>query len=144
MKKIILNKENRIKRNENYETLDKIRNEITKRINAEYKPEIKAIQDENEMLINEEKTFRANVQNLLKELYDDKKLYDTVFKVTTQTGKDNERIREYTGRIQNPQKYVYYPSEGCFNFICPEYNDEKPFTIGLSCLMGIEVISIPF
>ena len=131
--KAILNKDNRIKRDENSEQLQAIEQEIAQRIRAEYKSELLALRTENTDLFSLEKIFRTEAQEILSKL-----TTHSVVIVKTQTGKGSTRINEYKGSIQKEvTKY-----ETWFNFISKDRdNDERPFTIGLSCLLSIDVIS---
>lgn len=132
MNKAELNKDNRIKRDENHEVLNTIEAAIAKRIRAEYSEEIKALRDENENCYAEEKVFRSNVQELLKSVD-----ITTKLKVVTQVGKGSTILNTYVGHLE--KKPEFYPTS--FNFISPDRDNElRPFTIGFSCLQSIEII----
>jgi len=121
----------RIKINENYEVLRSIEQEISNRIKLEFASEIQGLKAENDLLYKEEKAFIDQAKEILKRANT-----TTLLKVKTQTGKNSELIREYTGTIQS--EFNCYDS--IFNFISPNNYDGKPFSIGFSCLLSIEII----
>jgi seryl-tRNA synthetase len=131
MEKAEIRKEVRIKQSENYELLDTIKTKIRHRIEAEYEDETNALRKENETLHAEYKTFEAEAQKILASVTPATKL-----RVKTQVGKGSSIVNEYVGHIESAFKF----RDTCFNFISPEKNEGKPFTIGLSCLMAVEVI----
>ena len=129
--KVALNKDVRIKRDENYEVLRSIEQKISDRIRAEFANEISDIKAENEKFHTEDKSFREQAKELLKTI-----TTETLLKVKTQVGKGSTIIQEYTGHIERNFKY----NDGTFNFVSPDKYDGKPFTIGFSCLLSIEVL----
>jgi formylmethanofuran dehydrogenase subunit E-like metal-binding protein len=133
MRKVELNKDNRIKRYENHETMDKIRQQIAHRINTEFTSECSNLLLENTRNYDLEKQFIKDARELLLTINT-----DTLLKVTTQVGKNAEILHTYTGHLE---KDFSYRSLGTFNFISVDRdNDNKPFTIGFSCLQSIEII----
>ncbi len=126
-----LSKNIRIKRDENYEILRLIEQRVSDRIRAEFANEISDIQLENKKNLEEEKLFREQAKEILKTA-----TTETLLKVETQVGKGSTVIQEYTGRIDKQFKY----NDGTFNFICSDKYEGKPFTIGFSCLLSIEVL----
>lgn len=128
--KAILNSNVRIKKNENYEELNRIHNEIQERIAAEYEQERKGLRKENELLYEQERIFKNITEKVLFGLKP-----DTQIKVITQVGKNQSVFHSYIGKIEKP-----YDGNSCFNMIDDGYNDGKPFTIGLSCLQLIMVV----
>jgi hypothetical protein len=126
-----LNAGNRIKRLENYEAMEAIRIEISKRIQLEYSKELKAYTDENEKLYVDEKSFFKEVQIILNSVD-----VSTKLKVVTQVGKGSTVLNTYEGHIEKKIGY----RDTYFNFCCEERYDGKPFTIGFSCLVSIEIL----
>jgi len=130
--KIELSQNNRIKRHENYAQLDAIESVIRERIRSEYTEEIKQLRNENDKSFEEEKEFILSVKQFLPGLSPSDKL-----KVTTQVGRNSDIIRTYTGHIEKRIPF----NQSYFNFVSPDYIDGKPFTIGLSCLQSIEILT---
>lgn len=127
-----LNKDNRIKRMENYEAMDSIRKEIAARIQLELGKELSAYTEENEKSVKEEKEFYKEVSKILRDSD-----VGTRLKVVTQVGKGSTILNEYVGNLAYKPEY----SATHFNFISEQRdNDGKPFTIGFSCLQSIEVL----
>ena len=132
MKKLELNKGNKPKIYENYDLLKAIERKISEKIRSEFSSEISAIREENELLLLEERTFSENVRDLLLTIDT-----STQLKVVTQIGVNGSVLNEYNGKLQRKYKY----GDGYFNFISEDRNnDNKPFTIGFSCLQSIEII----
>lgn len=130
--KIQLSKNVRIKRDYNYKLLAAKTASKYKMSNRVNDSELSALRDENSNLHMEDKAFREEAKKLLRTITP-----DTPLKVKTQIGKDSTIIHEYNGHIE--KKFGY--NDGHFNFISPDRDNEcKPFTIGLSCLLSIEVI----
>lgn len=130
MKTVSLDQFNRIKRMENHEAAEKIRITISNRINKEYNQETRALRDENENLYAEEKVFNKQVQELLNGITP-----ATPLRVITQVGPGDKIFNTYTGHLQKDPGFM--PTY--FNFVSPERNN-KPFTIGFSCLQSIEIL----
>lgn len=126
-----LSKDVRIKRDLNYEVLRSIESRISAQIRAEFESEVSAIRGENEKFHKEDKDFREQAKEILRKITP-----ETLVKVKTQVGKGSEVVQRYTGHIERDFKY----SDGTFNFISPGKYDGKPFTIGFSCLLSIEVL----
>lgn len=134
MKTVTLNKNVRIKRDQNYETIEAIRNSIAERIKAEYAKdaELLALQAENGNLCDSEKEFYGFLRDFFKGVTPETKL-----RVVVQVGKGSKELFEYIGNIQRTLAY----SDTWFNFISLERdNGSKPFTIAFSCLQSVEVI----
>jgi hypothetical protein len=132
--KASLNKDNRIKRDENYAQLKSIRNTITTRINLEYNSELKSLGLENEKLLKSEYEFYDSVWEILNSI-----TKETKVKVGTQVGPGSSILNEYIGTVDNIP--LVWNGQKYFDFISKDRdNDEKPFTIGFSCLRSIEVI----
>lgn len=131
MKKVELNKDIRIKRDENYQVLKNIEDRISAKIRAEFESEVSAIRAENDTLYQKDNEFREEARELLKTITP-----QTLLKVRTQVGVCSKVIQEYKGHIEKNIKY----NDGHFNFISPDKHDGKPFTIGFSCLQSIEII----
>lgn len=127
-----LNQHNRIKRDENYEVLNSIKNRISQKIQAEFDAEIKDIKSENEKYWEEEKVFKEEARQILLKITPQTKL-----KVSTQVGRGSKIIQTYEGNLE--RKFEW--RDGTFNFISPNNYDGKPFTIGFSCLQSIEIIN---
>lgn len=127
-----LNKEIRIKASINREEMDMIRMKITARINQEYAKELNAYEIENKKFYQEENVFHFKVYELLRCVDTNTKL-----RIVTQVGKNSSVLNEYIGHLE------YEPDldDTYFNFISEQKGkDERPFTIGFSCLQSIEVI----
>lgn len=132
MKKVELNKDVRIKRDENYEVIENIRKVIAWRINAEYRSEIYGIQDEIDGFIKAERQFYQDCKDFFKNVTIADKL-----KVVVQVGKGSKELFEYTGFLEKPLRF----NDTLFNFISKERdNDLKPFTIAFSCLQSVELL----
>lgn len=132
--KAFLNKDNRIKRDENFAQLKSIRSTIANRINMEYNSELKSIGLENEYLLKEEYAFYDSVWEILNAINKETKL-----KVSTQVGSGSLILHEYIGTVANLP--LVWSGQKYFDFISKDRdNDERPFTIGFSCLRAIEVI----
>ena len=129
MKKVELSEHIRIKRDENYEVLRTLKETISQKIRAEFESETKGVSDENESFHKQDKEFREKASELLKTLNTQTKL-----KVKTQVGRGSTLIHEYEGYLR--RKYT----DGVFDFIDESKYDGKPFSIGLSCLLSIEVV----
>lgn len=125
-----INSEVRVKKWKNYEQLDMLKDEIKKRIEAEYCSEIKALEVENRLLYAQEVVFKNIAKSVLKNLKP-----DTQIKVITQTGKNQSVLVEHVGTIEKP-----YDGGSYFNMIDDGYNGGKPFTIGFSCLQLIQIL----
>lgn len=129
IKKVSMSKDNRIKLRQNYEALDSIKREITKRVEQEYSVELKALEEENKYFRDEEVRLKKDAKDFLLSVNAKTKL-----KVCVQVGEGGRIINEYVGTLQRDfTRYDTY-----FNFIDPTYLDGKPFTIGFSCLLSIE------
>jgi len=128
--KIGINKDVRIKRDENFKSLRKIEENIRHRIYEEYMTETKAIWEENEKFLTEDKAFRKQAEKLLSKLP-----FRASLKVTTQIGENNSILETYKGYLERP----YLPLSGYLDFVCQEKLNGKPFTISFSCLQSIEV-----
>jgi len=126
-----LNKDIRIKRLENYEAMEAIRTEISKRIQKEFAKELKAYNDENEKSYTDEKAFFKEVETILKSVD-----VNTKLRVVTQVGKGSTVLNAYEGHIEKKLGY----GDTHFNFCCETKFDGKPFTIGFSCLQSIEIL----
>lgn len=131
MKKLHLPKDNRIKRNENSQLIADIKQKIYERVELEFQNEVSALRNENQAFYTEEKQFFESVKDLLKEVTPETKL-----KVVTQVGVGSKILNEYTGNLEYKIPY----NQTYFNFISPEYNEGRPFSIGFSCLQSIEII----
>lgn len=125
-----LDKNNRMKRDENYQLIDSIKTTIRQRIEAEYHSELEMLRDENEHFIRDEKAFYKEVTSLLKTVN-----YETKLKIVTQVGKGSTVLNEYVGNLAKTN----YATDGIFDFIS-ESRGNKPFSVGFSCLQSIEVI----
>lgn len=130
--KVEISKNARIKRDENYEVLRSLEQEISNRIRAEFANEVQGIKKENENYHEMEKSFREQAKELLKNVTP-----ETLLRVKTQVGHNSTIINEYTGHIE--RKFNWY-KDGTFDFISPDKYEGKPFTIGLSCLLSIEIL----
>jgi hypothetical protein len=127
-----LNKDNRIKRMENYEAMDSIRKEIAAKIQLELGKELSAYTEENKKSVKEEKEFFTEVSKILRNSD-----VCTKLKVVTQVGKGSTILNEYVGNLAYKPEY----SATHFNFISEQRdNGGNPFTIGFSCLQSIEVL----
>jgi len=127
-----LNKDNRIKRSENYEAMEAIRTEIAKRIQLEYAKELKAYSDEIEKSVEDQRDFYKDVTNILNNV-----TTETNLRVVTQVGHNSTVLNTYEGHIEKKISY----GQSHFNFISEQRdNGGKPFTIGFSCLQSIEII----
>ena len=131
MKKVELHQDIRIKRDENYEVLRSIEQRISERIRSEFQAEVSDMKAENENFHKQDKEFVEQAKELLKTITP-----ETLLRVKTQVGRGSTIIQEYEGHIQRNFKY----NDGSFNFISPGKYDGRPFTIGFSCLLSIEVI----
>ena len=130
MEKVALNKDVRIKRDENYVVLTNIENQIRNEVRKRFADETKVLREETDSFVKEEKEFHRKAQEMLRGLTPNDKL-----KVCTQVGKGSSVINEYVGYIEKNIKY----SDTWFNFISDDrMNDGRPFTIGFSCLLSIE------
>jgi hypothetical protein len=131
-KKVILNKDNRIKRSENFESLKKIENEISYRIRSEYSSEKEVLNNEINCLLDEEKQFRKDALELLRTCNEESNL-----RVSVQVGPNNNILYYYRGHLQRKLGY----NDTSFNFISDDRdNDGRPFTIGFSCLQSVEIL----
>ena len=128
MKTAILNPYVRIIKDENYEKLKSIENEIRERIQAEYTEEIEALRKQNEELHSEDKKFRAQAKVVLRKV-----TFEDTVKLSVQVGKGSTTIRHYVGKV------VQYDGGDVFNVVVPDHMDGKEFTIGLSCLQSIKI-----
>jgi len=126
-----LSKDVRIRRNLNYDVLHSIERRISNQIRAEFESEISDIKGENEKFYKEERDFMEQTKKILRKISP-----QTLVRVRTQVGKNSEVIQEYIGHIQREFKY----NDGTFNFISTGEYDDKPFTIGFSCLLSFEVL----
>ena len=115
---------------ENHESMEKIRKDIAARINKEFNAETRALREENERSYDEEKEFVKQVQELLKSITP-----ATPLRVVTQVGPGSTILNTYTGHIEKDPGFM----PKWFNFVSPERNN-KPFTIGFSCLQSIEIL----
>ena len=125
-----LSKFNRIKRDENYKLINSINTTIKQRIESENNYELQILREENSNLVADEKEFYKEVANLLNSI-----TTKDLVKVVTQVGEGSKILNEYVGHIQHN-----YKDGSVFNFIS-ESRDNKPFTIGFSCLQSIEIIN---
>ncbi len=133
MKKVELNKDNRIKRSENYNLLNSIKANISARIHTEFNNEITALRNENDVFLKEEKEFYAQVLDILKNVQP-----DTLLKIVSQTGIKSNRLTEYTGYLIK----TYGTNATVFDFVSNDRdNDMRPFTVGFSCLQSIEILN---
>ena len=126
-----LSREVRIKRDENYIILKNIEDGIRERVRKEYESETKALREENSTLTQTEKEFRKEANDILSFVSS-----EATLKVETQVGPGSTIVREHIGHLAKP----FRPGDGYFDMRAMDYNDGKPFTIGFSCLMSIEVI----
>lgn len=131
MKKIELHKDNRIKRIENYVVLKSIENKISEKIRKEFEGETLDIRLENDTLFKQEKEFINQAKEFLTKITP-----QTSLRVKTQVGKDSDVIQQYEGHIEK----TFRMYDSTLNFICKDFLDGKPFTIGFSCLQSIEII----
>jgi len=128
-KTAILNPFVRQKYSENFEEIAKIREKIKIEIDEKVAGEIKLYREENDRLIKEEKEFKSLAASVMKDAFNTKSRVI----VSSQTGRNGSTIREYRGYIT--KMYDDY----AFDLSAENYNDGKPFTIGLSCLQSIEI-----
>lgn len=131
MEKVVLNKDVRIKRDENYFVLDSIRKVISNRINAEYLSETSALQKEVRESHDQESKFIEDVRLFLKGVNE-----LTPLKISVQVGPGSTIIHQYTGFLEKKVGF----GDKWFNFTSKERDNEcKPFTVGFSCLQSIEI-----
>jgi len=123
-----ISKFNRIKRDENYEVMESIKRTIADRINTEYNEQLTGMREENSNLFAEEKAFYPKAFEILS-----KCTKDTNVKIVTQVGKGSVVLNEYVGHVYRIH------NKTLFDFIS-ESRDNKPFTVGFSCLQSIEIM----
>lgn len=132
--KVELSKEVRIKRDQNHTVLRCIEERIIDFFEDDDEKvlSILSLKDENHKLYKIELEFRKEALKLLRNITP-----NTQIKIKTQVGKGSTLIQEYTGHIE---KNVGH-NDSMFNFISPDRNGGNPFSIGLSCLLSIEVLN---
>ncbi len=118
-KKASLPKSNRQKRYDNQDEIE--------RLTAPFKKE-------NAELYAAELAFREEAKKIL--LSCTPTVSGTILRVSTQTGRRSSIVRKYIGNLE----YKFGYSDSTFNFVDRKYNDGKPFTIGFSCLLSIEIV----
>lgn len=126
-----LNEFTRTKKYQNYEVIQSINDTIAERIKAEYNAELTALKEENETLRKEEKAFEEEARKVLMAITPQTKI-----RIKTQVGKNGTIVNTYEGHIEYKLGYGF----GVFNMVCATRYDGKPFTIGMSCLVSIEVL----
>jgi hypothetical protein len=112
-----------------YTALQTIKDEIARKINAEYHDQTKALRTSLDELLNEQKAFVVLAKEVLRQIPVGAKIF-----VITQNGKGSSNIVEHRGTLVS--KNV---ENGIFNM--KDDPDGKPFTIALNCcLVSIEPV----
>jgi hypothetical protein len=126
-----LNPHARIKAQLNYVALSAIEQTIKARVAAEFSEERATLQKENDTLHAEQRAFEVEATTILRTC-----TVQTKLKIKTLTifRDGNTLIRVYNGHLAN--KFT----SGIFDFIDNDVYDGKPFGIGLSHLLAIEVV----
>jgi len=130
--KAFLNKDNRIKRDENYGLMSSIRTIIANRIRDEYNSELSALATEQDKLLKTEFAFYDSVWEILKTITPTTKV-----KIITQVGPGSSISNEHIGTVTDFP--LVWSGQKHFNFISHNLDNEKR-TIGFSCLQSIEII----